>query len=255
MRIAFVTDIHGNLAALEAVARDIAARGVDRVVNLGDSLSGPLLPQETARWLMASGWFHLAGNHERQILSTGPAGSGASDTYARSTLADVELRWIGSLSPNARIEPDVFVCHGTPASDVEHLLESLDPERLRAATIAEVDARCAPVDAALIVCGHSHVPRRLRTSRGQVVINPGSVGLQAFVDEHPWPYVVENHAPDARYALAERTGGVWITTSIAVPYDFEPMARLAEARRRPEWAQALRTGEIPRSVPPAAGTD
>jgi len=43
MRIAFVSDIHGNLAALDAVIADIARRGVHEVVNLGDTLSGPLL--------------------------------------------------------------------------------------------------------------------------------------------------------------------------------------------------------------------
>ena len=56
MRIALVSDIHGNLPALEAVAADIRRRGADRVVNLGDNLSGPLLPRETAQWLMASGY-------------------------------------------------------------------------------------------------------------------------------------------------------------------------------------------------------
>lgn len=49
MRIAFVSDTHGNLTALEAVAADITRRGADRVVNLGDNLSGPLLPRETAQ--------------------------------------------------------------------------------------------------------------------------------------------------------------------------------------------------------------
>ena len=72
MRIAFVTDIHGNLAALEAVVADCTRRAVSRVVNLGDSLSGPLLPAETADDLMSRDWFHLAGNHERQILRHGP---------------------------------------------------------------------------------------------------------------------------------------------------------------------------------------
>lgn len=61
MRIALLSDIHGNLAALEAVAADIELRGVDQVANLGDSLSGPLLPLETARFLMAQDWIHLAG--------------------------------------------------------------------------------------------------------------------------------------------------------------------------------------------------
>ena len=54
MRIALVSDIHGNLAALEAVAADIRRRGVDRVANLGDNVSDPLWPQETAQYLMAS---------------------------------------------------------------------------------------------------------------------------------------------------------------------------------------------------------
>ncbi|MDM7463379.1 MAG: metallophosphoesterase family protein, partial [Tepidimonas taiwanensis] len=50
--IAFVSDIHGNLPALQAVAADIARQGVQVVVNLGDAFSGPLLAAETARWLI-----------------------------------------------------------------------------------------------------------------------------------------------------------------------------------------------------------
>lgn len=81
VRIAIVSDIHGNLAALEAVALDIQRRGVDAVVNLGDSLSGPLLPRETAEFLMAKGWLSLAGNHERQLLTNPPEQRSASDAY------------------------------------------------------------------------------------------------------------------------------------------------------------------------------
>jgi predicted phosphodiesterase len=68
MRLAIVSDIHGNFKALEAVVQDIERRSVDAVINLGDSLSGPLMPKETAQFLMAQNWTHLAGNHERQIL-------------------------------------------------------------------------------------------------------------------------------------------------------------------------------------------
>ena len=53
MRIAAVTDIHGNLPALEAVWADIQRAAPDLVVNLGDIASGPLWPQETVQWLMA----------------------------------------------------------------------------------------------------------------------------------------------------------------------------------------------------------
>ena len=47
MRIAVLSDIHGNVAALEAVLADIAKREADLIVNLGDSLSGALFPAET----------------------------------------------------------------------------------------------------------------------------------------------------------------------------------------------------------------
>ena len=62
MRIAAVSDIHGNLFALDAVLADIERRGVDLIVNLGDIVSGPLLPRETAERLMS---LELA-DHPRQ---------------------------------------------------------------------------------------------------------------------------------------------------------------------------------------------
>jgi predicted phosphodiesterase len=69
MRLAFVSDIHGNLAALDAVIADMSHRKIQCVVNLGDSLSGPLLPVETADRLQHLPWLHVAGNHERQVLN------------------------------------------------------------------------------------------------------------------------------------------------------------------------------------------
>lgn len=110
MRIAFVSDIHGNLAALEAVAADIARHGADRVVNLGDNLSGPLLPRETAQWLMASDWLSLAGNHERQVLQLRPGHGGPSDQYAHAQLTEAEFVWMRSLTHTLRLDEDVLLC-------------------------------------------------------------------------------------------------------------------------------------------------
>jgi len=244
-RIAFVTDIHGNLAALEAVVHDIARRGVSEVVNLGDSLSGPLLPRETADFLMRQDWFHLGGNHERQILSHGAAGRGPSDVYARSQLTAAQLAWIAAQKPTAQWADEVFLCHGSPRSDLEYFLESVDDRGCRSATPAEVDERLADARGSLVVCGHTHVPRVVRASSGTLIVNPGSVGLQAFGDAHPVRHVVETGAPDARYAIVERIADRWVAELIAVPYDHEAMAVLADARRRPEWAFALRTGSMP----------
>jgi len=249
LRIAVVSDIHGNLAALQAVVDDFTRRGVDAVVNLGDSLSGPLLPRETAEYLLAQPWTQLAGNHERQILDSSGR-RGASDEYARSQLSIRELDWIASLQPRADYAEDVLLCHGTPQSDLVYLLETVEPNRLRLASAQEIDERLGATRADLIVCGHSHVPRSVRTARGQLIVNPGSVGLPGYVASSPHAHVVENGSPDARYAIVERNAGLWSSLLIAVAYDFRSMAELARRRGRTEWHRALLTGYVSQSLAP-----
>ena len=136
MRIAVVSDIHGNLPALEAVVRDIRRHGVDGTVNLGDSLSGPLLPLETAQYLMSRDWIHLAGNHERQILFPDRDGREASDAYAYSQLSERELDWLIELEHRQPLGQEVLLCHGSPRSDIETFLETVEPGGMRAARVA-----------------------------------------------------------------------------------------------------------------------
>jgi len=244
-RIAVVSDIHGNLPALQAVVQDFQRRGVDGVINLGDSLSGPLLPRQTARYLMASGWLHLAGNHERQLLTQGPGQWSAADACAHAQLGAEELAWIATLKPRMALGDDICLCHASPRSDVEYLLDTVEPGGVRLATPAEVAQRLDGVSAALVLCGHTHHPRALRSPAGQLVVNPGSVGLQAYDDERPHFHVIETGSPDARYALVERGPQGWTAALISVPYEYEPMAALAERHGLPDWAHALRTGYMP----------
>ena len=245
MRIAILSDIHGNLAALEAVIEDVSHRAVDAVVNLGDSLSGPLLPEETAQYLMAQNWTQLSGNHERQLLTlTGDQGE-ASDIYARSQLSQQTLDWISSLRPMHRLSSEVLLCHGTPDHDQKYLLETVAHGRTSLAAPQEVQTRLGSVSATVIACGHTHVPRSVRTAAGQLIVNPGSVGLPAYDDHHPSYHVVENGSPDARYAILEKRGKRWTSALIAVPYDHAAMAQLARLRGREDWAAALLTGYLP----------
>ena len=142
----------------------------------------------------------------------------------------------------------MLLCHGTPDSDLHYFLETVEPSLLRPATMAEIDARLGAVDAQvrLVACGHTHVPRVVRASGGQLIFNPGSVELQAYDDIHPYPHAVETGSPDARYAVVERlASGGWASTLISVPYDHESMAALAMANGRPDWASALATGRMP----------
>jgi predicted phosphodiesterase len=244
VRIALVSDIHGNLAALEAVLADTRRRGVTRIVNLGDSLSGPLLPLETARFLMAQDWVQLAGNHERQLLEFEAKGGGESDAYAHAQLTPDVFDWIRSLRHSRPLDEAVHLCHGTPRSDVEPFLDSIEGDHTRPATAEEIAARTSLSGPRVIACGHTHIPRVVQAASGQLLVNPGSVGLQAYEDDHPHLYRVENGDSYARYATIEQRGGQWHAQIHPVPYDFESMALLAERNGRPGWAHALRTGRM-----------
>jgi putative phosphoesterase len=244
MRIAVLADVHGNLAALEAVVRDFNHRGADAVVNLGDSLSGPLLPLETARFLMAQDWVEIAGNHERQMLTQGPGERGPSDEYACSQLSAKELSWMASLPSSKVVGEELLLCHGTPRADSEYFLETVETTGVRRASAGEVEDRLSGVGVAVVACGHTHVPRSVRTVLGQLIVNPGSVGVPAYTDTVPIPHVIETGSPDARYAIIEKRGGDWFVAHISVAYDHQAMARLARRRHRPDWERALLTGYV-----------
>jgi len=242
MRIAVLSDIHGNLPALEAVLRDLSDRTVDAVVNLGDSLSGPLLALETAQRLMELDWPTIAGNHERQLLTQGPGTWGQSDASAHARLTPRELAWIAAQPPTLAFSDDVLLCHGTPGSDLDALLETIEPAGIRAASALEVEARLGQAGAPVVLCGHTHVPRSVRSRSGQLLVNPGSVGLPALETTFPCPVKVETGSPDARYAIIERRSGQWTASLLSVPYGHQAMADLAARRGRPDWACALRSG-------------
>jgi diadenosine tetraphosphatase ApaH/serine/threonine PP2A family protein phosphatase len=238
-RTAVLSDIHGNLPALIAVVADAEARGCTHFLNLGDILSGPLWPAETAEWLMARDWPTIAGNHERQVLTLPTERMNASDAFTRAALAPEALAWMAGL-PETLVLDDMFLCHGTPASDVTPLTDTLEGASLRVAGETELAERLARRSEALVLCGHTHVPRLLNLPDGRRVLNPGSVGLQAYDDDNPRPYRVENGDPLARYAVID---GAEITLH-AVEYDHLAAARKAEAEGRPDWAIALATGRM-----------
>ncbi len=244
MRIAALSDIHGNLFALDAVLEDVRRRDVDLTVNLGDILSGALLPAETADRLMPLELPTIRGNHERQVLDLDPERMGASDRHAFETLGESHRAWIAQLPAVLSPMDGVFMCHATPDSDVDCYLEDLVEGELRPAPVSRVEERSRSCDASLILCGHSHIPRVLRLRTGQLVVNPGSVGIQAYQGHDPGPHVVEVGSPHARYAILERTPLGWKADLVAVPYDWDEAAALASRNGREDWSRALATGFV-----------
>jgi predicted phosphodiesterase len=240
-RIALISDAHGNAWALEAVLEDIGGRGVERILDLGDVAQGSLRPAETIALLRRHGVESVRGNTDRMLLAPAP-GYEADHELARATLSAEDWAWLAA-QPPTRSVGGVFLCHGTPLCDTAPLLETVRPEGGRLATEAEITARLAGAEgAALVACGHTHAARLVLLAGGRACVNPGSVGLQAFQDDDPFPHATQAGSPHARYAIVERRGATWRVEHLAVPYDWESAARLAHERGRADRAGWLRTG-------------
>ena len=93
MRIAILADIHGNVLALEAVLADLKHRSVDQFVNLGDCVSGPLWPRETAELLRQLNWPTVRGNHDRWVTDWPREKHCRSDVFACA----FQLAWLRTL--------------------------------------------------------------------------------------------------------------------------------------------------------------
>lgn len=240
-RIAIIADVHGNLPALEAVIADVASRGTDRVVVLGDHVSGPLWPREAADLLVRQGWPCISGNCDRLVSREPVESLGASDRFARERLSEAQLGWLAGLPATLLIEEVVLAVHGTPADDSAYLLETVDHAGARLARQAEISDRLGDTTAEVVLCAHSHVPRVARVGE-RLIVNPGSVGLPAYCEDQPVAYEMETGSPDARYAIIERGANGWRTMLVAVPYDREGAIRRAQQAGRDDWVTSLRTG-------------
>jgi predicted phosphodiesterase len=242
--IAVFSDIHGNLPALEACYADARARGAVEFLNLGDILSGPLWPRETADWLLQHDWPTIAGNHDRELVTSDPAKMGRSDAQTIGLLSDKHLAWLRSLPADLQWREDVYLCHGNPADDLHYLMHRVEPERIRDAHEGEIVEMLGDLGTHAVGCGHSHVPRLITLDDGRKVFNPGSVGLPAYAWEYPHVHRMELGSTHARYALLSGAGEGLAIELVAVDYDHLSAASRAEANGRMDWAVPLRTGFV-----------
>jgi diadenosine tetraphosphatase ApaH/serine/threonine PP2A family protein phosphatase len=245
MRFAAIADVHGNPLALESVIADIRAQGIEDIVNLGDMASGPLDARRTVTTLMALDATSVRGNHDRYLVEQAPDEMWPSDRIAYAQLDKVHLDWLRALPVSAIFRDAVYLCHATPSDDNVYWLETVTPDgAVRMAAIEAIERTAQGIEQALILCGHSHIPRAVKLRDGRMVVNPGSVGCPGYRDSLPFPHLMETGTPDACYAILEQRPGSWQVTFRHVPYDNEAMAALARQNQRPEWASALSTGWV-----------
>jgi putative phosphoesterase len=170
MRVAALSDIHGNLPALEAVLADVEREEVDAIVVAGDSVSGPW-PAEVFDLLREVGARIVRGNADRLDVIrrfNGDLGAWNERHLGPERLAVVE-EWPIVLELDVDGLGTVLVCHATPESD-EPIYTRITPD-------AEVVALLGTVRADVLVCGHTHMQYDRPLSSGLRLVNPGSVGM------------------------------------------------------------------------------
>jgi predicted phosphodiesterase len=243
MKLAILSDIHGNRWALEAVLDDLTRTAVDATINLGDSLWGVLDPAGTADLLMSMTLRSVRGNTDRDLLAPPTPLAPSIETHSRAALTDARRVWLEQHEPPFVIE-GVLACHGTPGNDSRTLLEDVTEQAVRRRSGAEVGAVLGqfPPDVSMVLCGHSHVPGIVQVPGGPLVVNSGSIGLPAYRHNVPHPHRMESGSPHARYTVIQSQGGSWRVEFRAVVYDWAAAAARADEIGRADWAHAIRTG-------------
>jgi predicted phosphodiesterase len=171
---ALLYDIHGNLAALEAVLDEAERAGVSEFLLGGDYASFGPWPRETAELLETlAAAVRIRGNVERWLREepevpekARPLVTAAMDA-ARDSLGHELVERLYRLPERAELD-DILVCHGSPLSDVESFAPEPQPDEERMLT---------GVSERTILFGHSHQQFARSGPNGTHLVNPGSVGM------------------------------------------------------------------------------
>ncbi len=211
MRIAILSDIHGNLLSLDACLSDLASQGgADVIVAAGDlCVDGPK-PKKVLGRLIDIGAQCVRGNTDRYIAERDegalPAAERAQLQWTREALGEKLIAWLGVLPFSLRFGPaenELLIVHANPVNDDEHLWPDADDATLERIIGAET--------ATTIAFGHLHLPY-VRVWRGKMLVNVASAGLPKDGDSR------------ACYAiLTERSGG-WEVKHRRVAFDVKKVA-------------------------------
>lgn len=244
MRIAVLSDIHSNVFALEAVIKHIKRQHVDISVNLGDILYGPIAPKATYELLMEQHFVTISGNQDRQIYQATNVEINSNPTmqFIIDDLGSQPLAWMKSLPFDLQMTDEIYLCHGTPKDDLTYLLEDIDKGYAQLRSDKKITQLLDGNSTDLVCCGHTHLPRVVTLKNGQTIVNPGSVGLQAYTDDEPVIHSMENFNPHASYSIVEKINGQWSIEQIRVAYDVTLAVKASIKRQRLDWAHCLMTG-------------
>lgn len=225
MKVAVISDIHGNWQALESVIADYQLQGCEKVYCLGDlAMAGPQ-PRMVIDYVMnkAENWTVIQGNTDKMIaefdLKMYDKLSKEFPVMANALLDDVDIiekdkkDYLASLPERRELMVEgvsVLLVHGSPRRNNEDILPNM--------RISEIQEIISGETANLILCGHTHVPCGYQTLSSQTVVNVGSVGRPM------------TGTPKANYAIIDFNNGSYTVEHREVEYDYELASQLIRAR-------------------------
>ena len=174
MRIAIISDVHANFAALEAIEESY-----DFLLCLGDLVDYGPQPREAIRWVQERAWKVIQGNHDHALAYDADCrcalvmkvASTTTRAWHTQILSPEEKAYLHKLPLNEDFELDgarFFLAHASPAGD---LYKYLRPE----VSDEELATEIQGIEADFICIGHTHLPM-LRHLGRTTIVNPGSVG-------------------------------------------------------------------------------
>ena len=169
MKIAFISDIHSNLPALEKVLEEIERNKVDKILCCGDIVGYNAFPEECLKEIEHRKIESVMGNHDYAVLT--------GDTEYFNEYARIAVEWtsrVMNVLPLRKLRLTIevgldskrfLIAHGSPRSIDEYIFPSTSELYLENLLEKSYD---------YIVLGHTHVPMKIKTRKG-VFLNPGSV--------------------------------------------------------------------------------
>lgn len=237
MRIGFISDIHGNFTALEAVLADIRKQNIDQLICLGDTISLGPQPVEVLNALREWQTINLMGNHDLAILDPYKAAQYEITEHlvpdlhwGRKRLSAEDFDFLRSFKDTHVIQfpngIEVLAFHGSPLSTT-HLIQ--------ATTATEtLDVYFADRKQDVFIGGHSHIQLHRRYGK-KLILNAGSVGnafVHAFTPGNP-----PNLLPWAEYAIMEQAGNFLNVDMRRVYFDTDALIERVKESNIPgaEW--------------------
>ena len=212
MKIAVLSDIHGNLLALESVLDDIQNQDCKKILFLGDyALAGPE-PSDTVNFCIALSQKEniemIQGNTDKMIaeysedvyntMKKGAPAMASALKQEAETLTPNQINFLANLPEQKELTIDgikILMVHGSPRRNNEDIMPDTPLEK--------VEEMLQGTDADLILCGHTHIPCGFQTSNNQTVVNDGSVG-RPFTENPDACYAIINTNEDGSFEVEHR---------------------------------------------------